>query len=349
MTNNNSQNGSTSLTTSGFAMPITIAIIVVAIVVAGVAYYAIRQPAQAGSRVNFQATNLDPLEKGHYEGWVVVGDKKISFGNFNVNEQKQLLDLSGRVITEFRTKEKVATVDVFAISIEPDNDNDPGPSPSLILFGKAVGNRANLSFGIGLNQIDFNKLSGRYILKTPTDDEPVMEKKEGEAMTGKKEEGAMMKKDETAGVWFVDPTNAPKLAASLNLPDVPLGWKYEGWAVPAGNPSLALSTGRFTKVNGSDEFSGYSSKKSPAPPFPGEDFLQNLPFGLKAPLALDDGKSLVVVSIEPDLNGIDPTGDKPSQLKPLIGKIPAGAKDTFLYNLELKKDSLPTGVASLLP
>lgn len=339
MTNNNSQ--------KGFAMPMIIAIIAVAIVVAGVAYYAIRQPAQAGSRVSFQATNLDPLEKGHYEGWIVVGEKKISFGNFNVNKDKQLVDLAGKIISEFKTKERVEKVDVFAISIEPDNDSDLGPSPSLILFGKAAGNRANLTFGTGLNQIDFNKLSGRYILKTPTDDEPVMEKKQGEAMAEKKEEGAMMKKDETAGVWFVDPTNTPKLAASLNLPDAPTGWKYEGWAVPAGDPSHALSTGRFTKVNGSDEFSGYSSKKNPAPPFPGEDFLQNLPFGLKAPLALDDGKSLVVVSIEPDLNGIDPTGDKPSQLKPLIGKIPAGAKDTFLYALELKRDSLPTGIASL--
>lgn len=94
--------------------------------------------------------------------------------------------------------------------------------------------------------------------------------------------------------------------ASLNLPDAPAGWKYEGWGVHAGiHP---ISTGKFTKANGSDEFNGYSSTRSPAPPFPGEDFIQNLPFGFKGPLALDDGKSLVVVIIEPDVNGVDPTG-----------------------------------------
>ncbi len=315
-------------------MPIIIAGIALVVVIGGIGYFATRkqpQPVAAGSSVSFQATNLDPLEKGHYEGWVVVGDKKISFGSFNINKQKQLVDLSGRAISEFRTKEKVERVDVFAISIEPDNDTDPGPSQSLILFGKATNNRADLSFGTGLNQIDFNKLSGRYVLGTPTDDPD---------------------KNETAGVWFADPTNAPKLVASLSLPDAPAGWKYEGWAVPGGlnapGGPKPISTGRFAKVSGPDEFSGYNSTKKPAPPFPGEDFIQNLPFELKGPLAMDDGESLVVISIEPDFDGVDPTGDGPSQLKPLVGKIPAGAKDHFLYNLELKKESLPTGLASLI-
>lgn len=283
----------------------------------------------AGSRINFKATNLDPLEKGHYEGWVIAKGAKISFGNFNVNKQKQLVDFAGKVITEFRTKEKVENVEAFAISIEPDNDSDPEPSKTLILFGKADGNRANLAFGAGPGQVDFNKLSGRYILGTPTDDPD---------------------KNETAGIWFADPTNFPKLAPTLDLPDAPEGWKYEGWGVHVTDAGVLhpISTGRFTKVSGADEFSGYNATRKPGPPFPGEDFIQNLPFGLKGPLAMDNGKSLVVVSIEPDLNGVDPTGDGPSQLKPLVGKIPAGAKDHFLYDLESGKESLPTGTASLI-
>jgi|GEM_PF-1100571 len=344
MTSNNSSHTRTSSLRDGqkgFATPIVIAI---ALVVAGIAYYAIQRQSEGaamkakeeaamkvkeGSRISFQSTNLDPLEKGHYEGWIIVGEKKISFGSFNVNKQKQLVDLTGKAITEFKTKEKIERADVFAISIEPDNDTDLGPSKTLILFGKAVNNRSNLAFGVGPGQTDFNKLSGRYILGTPTDDPD---------------------KNETAGVWFVNPTNAPRLVASLNLPDAPDGWKYEGWSVHVTDAGVLhpISIGRFSKVSGADEFSGYSSTKKPAPPFPGEDFIQNLPFGLKGPLAMDNGKSLVVVSIEPDLNGADPTGDGPSQLKPLIGRIPAGAKDHFLYNLEVKNDSLPTGVASLL-
>ena len=278
-----------------------------------------------GSRIDFQATNLDPLAKGHYEGWAIVGNRKVSFGKFNVNEQKQLVDLSGKLIKEFRTTEKVDNIDAFAISIEEDNDTDAGPSDSLMLFGKAENNRADLSFGAGPGQIDFTVLSGSYILGTPTDDPD---------------------KNETAGVWFLDPTDAPDLTASLNLPDAPTGWKYEGWAVHA--VIHPISTGRFTSITGSDEFDGYSSTKKPSPPFPGEDFIRNLPFGLKGPLELGDGSSVVVVSIEPDVAGVDPTGDGPFQLKPLIGKIPAGAKDHFLYKLELKKESLPTGIASLV-
>jgi len=281
--------------------------------------------ATGGSLIDFKVTNLDPLTKGHYEGWVIVGSRKISFGSFNVNEQKELVDLSGNLIKEFRIKEKVNNIDAFAVSIEEDNDTDDGPSNSLILFGNAENNSAELSFGEGPGQIDFSLLSGRFILGTPTDDPD---------------------KNETAGVWFLDPANAPDLTASLNLPQAPTGWKYEGWAVHA--VIHPISTGRFVSAIGPDEFNGYSSSKKPSPPFPGEDFLQNLPFGLKGPLELGDGSSVVVVSIEPDIDGTDPTGDGPFQLKPLIGKIPAGAKDHFLYKLELNNESLPTGIASLV-
>jgi len=277
-----------------------------------------------GSRIDFQVTNLDSLEMGHYEGWVIVGDKKISFGNFNVNERKQLVDLSGNPIEEFRTTEEVNDIDAFAVSIEADDDTDPGPSNSLILFGGAENNQANLSFGAGPGQIDFSELSGGYILATPTDDPD---------------------ENETAGVWFLDPADAPNLTASLSLPDAPKGWKYEGWAVHA--VIHPISTGRFTRVAGADEFNGYSSDRNPAPPFPGEDLIQNLPFGLDGPLDIGDGSSVVVISIEPDIDGIDPTGDGPFQLKPLIGEIPAGAEDHVLYDLNLRSESLPTGTAFL--
>ncbi len=46
MTNNNSQNGSTSLTTRGFAMPVIIAIIVLVVAAAGVGYFVTRSEPQ---------------------------------------------------------------------------------------------------------------------------------------------------------------------------------------------------------------------------------------------------------------------------------------------------------------
>lgn len=127
-----------------------------------------------GSRIDVQVDNLDPLDKGHYEGWVISGGKKISSGNFNVNKQKQLFHLSGKVIYEFKTGEKVEKAEAFAISIEPDSDSDPNPSGTIILFGKAQDNRANLAF----EAVDFNKLSGRYILATPTMNQTRMKPRE---------------------------------------------------------------------------------------------------------------------------------------------------------------------------
>ncbi len=274
-------------------------------------------PAETGTAVRFQASNLEPLAKGHFEGWVISGDSKVSFGSFNVNEQKQLVDLSGKPVNSFRTKTPVSRADAFAITIEPDNKVGDQPSPTVILFGKAASGRADLSF----QAIDFEALSGGYMLAVPTADGY----------------------PQTTGVWFVDPRSGSP-AAGLRLPDAPTGWKYEGWVVYQDHP---ISTGRFAKANGPDEFSGFSGTQHPAPPFPGEDLIQNLPFGLKSPLALNNGSTKVVVTIEPDQNGIDPTGPGPFQLKPLLATVAAGAADHIYFQLALSKATLPAGSANL--
>jgi hypothetical protein len=83
------------------------------------------------------------------------------------------------------------------------------------------------------------------------------------------------------------------------------------------------------------------------PPFPGEDYLVNAPMGLMFPIDLSDGESLAVISIEPDLGGIDPTGDAPFVVKPLVGMIPQGAEDHVNYSMDQNLASIPSGTVTI--
>lgn len=191
--------------------------------------------------------------------------------------------------------------DQFVVTIEPTPDNDPAPSGVVALAGTITGTATvNLAFGAS-----FDTAAGGFILKTPTDD-----------MTNAN--------NDEAGVWFV---SMPGPTAALTLPALPMGWVYEGWGVTQGVP---LSTGRFTDVSAADLASPHSNG---GPPFPGEDFLTDLPAGITPPVNLADGASKIVISVEPDMAGVDPTGDGPFALKPLAIDVPmnlAGGTNTAL-------------------
>ncbi|HOP07027.1 MAG TPA: anti-sigma factor [candidate division Zixibacteria bacterium] len=108
------------------------------------------------------------------------------------------------------------------------------------------------------------------------------------------------------------------------------GWKYEGWVLASsvGQASLGtftrpawlsynnpydslihgidgglISTGRFTDVFLPDESNPYSLNNH-VPPYPGEDFLQNLPNAATAPLTLvpdnNGPHGTVFISLEPN-------------------------------------------------
>ena len=245
---------------------------------------------------------LDALTLGHYEGWAIFGEEKLSTGKFNIGDQ-----------LVFQSTRDLSLADKIVVTIEPEGDVDHVPSGIVVLAGDLSGNSANLSF-----PMDFSQATGNYILATPTNGD---------------------ESDEVSGVWFLKLPPPPN--AGLSLPAVPAGWKYEGWAVNGGRP---ISTGRFTSVEGSDEFAGYSGSQD-APPFPGEDFLLNAPAGLSFPINLADGASKIVISVEPDLEGFDPTGPGPFQAKPLVADVPADANDHENYGMTLNLGSLPTGTA----
>jgi hypothetical protein len=279
--------------------------VIVIIIVAVGAYFIFSGGSGSAESLSLSFTNLEPLEKGHYEGWAIYGNEKVSTGKFNVGES-----------LTFDVGRNLKDADKIVITIEPEGDVDNIPSGVVILAGDIEsGNSVSLGF-----PIDLNSAKGTYILGTPTNGDG---------------------NDENSGIWFLKVPSP--LSASLELPDSPDGWIYEGWAVNQGKP---ISTGKFKTVTGIDDFDGYSGEQG-APAFPGEDFLENAPAGLIFPVDLADGESKAVISVEPDINGEDPTGDGPFSVKPLVGDIPSGASDHVNLQMNSNLGSVPSGRAEI--
>ncbi len=268
------------------------------------------QTTQADLPFNFSVGNLSPLESGIYEGWVVRGDAKYSFGTFNT-------DASSNIVGDLKLDNVTPQDgDKIVVTIEPVPDDSPDPSPTVVLAGDVVSGAATLSF-----PVDVSNFAGKYILATPSN---------GDNTT------------ETAGVWFLS-LETGSITTGLDLPVAPDGWIYEGWAVYNGVP---LTTGQFKDPAAADNFDGYTGPES-VPALPGEDFIVNLPEGTETPVDLANGSSKIVISLEPYINGSDPTGEGPAQVKPLVADVAAGAADHETFNMMLDTSSLPTGSASL--
>lgn len=242
-----------------------------------------------------------------YEGWLIVDGSPVSAGIFNVDANGDLSATSFEV-----NAEDLANATAYVLTIEPSPDNDPAPSSVHILAGDFSGNTANINVehasAIGTN---FTAATGEFILATPTD--------------------GSMTTDELSGVWWLDPSGPE---ASLDLPTLPDGWKYEGWAVIDGTP---VSTGTFTSVSGSDDAAPFSGTTA-GPAYPGEDFLMNAPSGLTFPTDLTNGT--IVISVEPSPDN----SAAPFLLKPLVGTVPMNATDRTLYGMNNNAENTnPTG------
>jgi hypothetical protein len=263
--------------------------------------------------IKLRVERLQRLEGAFYELWVVKGTRKESAGSFNVTDSGRLEDGFGHR-ARFFSRIDPAQADALVVTIEPLPDPDPGPSGIAILTGAPGRHDAMLRFPVNLR-----RMRGSFILATPTDSDST---------------------NETAGVWFLDPAAGP--GPSLILPQLPGGWVFEGWGVTQGHP---LTTGRFTAASGADSAAPFSGP-NPGPPFPGEDFLMNLPPEITRPVDLADGSSAIVLTLEPDLSGVDPTGEGPFSIKPLLAAVPAGAADHTSIELSLDLSTVPIGRAT---
>lgn len=268
---------------------------------------------QETGNLELNITGLEDLGANYaYEGWIVVDGTPQSAGIFTV-------DASGTPsATSFDlNKEDLEKATAYILTIEPSPDNDPNPTAVHILAGDFSGNSASLttedSRALGTN---FTTATGKYILTTPTDGNT---------------------QDENSGVWFIDNSSGSAMAG-LNLPTLPMGWQYEGWAVIDGKP---VTTGKFLSATAADESAPYSGTAVSGPAFPGEDFLQNAPSGLTFPTDLASQK--IVISVEPSPDN----SPAPFLLKPLAGDVPASATSQVVYSLmNNAAASNPTGTVS---
>lgn len=245
-----------------------------------------------------------------YEGWLIVDGDPVTTGVFTVDGSGDLSETSFDV-----NESDLASASMFVLTIEPTVDPDPAPSDVHILAGAFSGGTASLTVGhsAALGN-DFTASTGGYILATPTDG---------------------MDNNEKSGVWFLDPAAGP--GAALDLPTLPAGWAYEGWAVIDGSP---VSTGTFTDIASADLAAPFSGTMG-GPPFPGEDFLNNAPSGLSFPTDLTG--TTIVISIEPSPDN----SAAPFTLKPLVGGVPADALDHTLYGMNNNAAATnPTGTVT---
>ncbi len=234
------------------------------------------------ANLEFEFSGLENLGEGFtYQGWLVVNGEPVTTGNFNVDDNGNLSQSSFEV-----NAQDLEEASSFVVTIEPFPDNNPMPSATHILAGDFYEDRADLSIdhnaALG---IDLTTAMGKFILATLSD--------------GNENEY------EDSGVWFIDNSLAFPVQG-LDLPELPDGWIYEGWA---SINQTCISTGKFRFANESDEKNTYSNTVN-SPPFPGEDFLTNSPDGFNFPVSLKDKTVLITVEPYPD-NSSEPFAIQP--------------------------------------
>lgn len=259
------------------------------------------------SVISFTPTNLEPLgESFDYEGWLITSNGPVATGKFDINpddkDAMQMFEVN-KADADDATK--------FVLTIEPADetgDDIKNPTNIHILAGDITNNTSILSTSdqaaLGTN---FSEASAKYILATPTN---------GNATP-------------TQGIWYIDKSSG-KAMAGLKLPELPAGWKYEGWIVDNGQP---LSTGTFLKADEADSNgAGTAAGDQGFPDFPGQDYI-------------DPAKELVgktaVISVEPDPDN----SVAPFSIKPLVGTI---TNEQGMMMLDNKSaGSLPSATVSI--
>jgi hypothetical protein len=271
--------------------------------------------AEEFTRVQVFPSKLPIISRGAYELWVTTETEDISLGKFILNAEGELENSIGVIEDSiFPLPELVEEVRGGKITIS--ESLDPRTEDNvLFLEGDLSKDRVALAF-----PQSFQEASGRFMLATPTDNNTLI--------------------NERSGLWFGDVLrNNP----ALDLPALPDGWVYEGWAVLEEN--VTLTSGRFINDSSPDRFAGFSDTQGSAPGFPGEDFLKDPPVAvfpdLSFPLDLAGGR--VEITIEPETLAGDPTGAGKFPFPVLQTNIPRRAEALQFIEL-LPNEELPSSL-----
>jgi hypothetical protein len=206
--------------------------------------------------------------------------------------------------------------------------------PSIHVFlagavenGAAALSVAGLSGSAGPGLADFSGAGGAFSLGTPTDDAP----------------GAPA--NDEMGIWFRFHAGGEP---ALFLPELPPGWRYEGWVVNTLT-SQAVSTGQFL-VAGAADFDAMTwpgrGAQNTGYAVPGQDFVTANSAVAVSPKDLTAGWT-AIITLEPT----PPNVAGPSFLRILEAALPATPQvpATFQNLLNTGATSLPSGAATYTP
>lgn len=259
--------------------------------------------------LSLNITGLEDLGNDYvYEGWILVNGAPVTTGRFSVNGSGALSQTSFNI-----EKSQLDIATAFILTIEPAVGDDPQPSDVHILAGDFAGSAGTLSIAhsAALGN-DFSSISGKFILATPS---------------------TMSMSDENEGIWFLDNSSGSPMVG-LNLPTLPTGWVYEGWAIIDGKP---ISSGRFSAADMADLDNNPYKGPEGTPPFPGEDFIMGMSNGVDLSLAQHISKA--VISIEPAMDN----SPAPFTLKPLLSQDLTASSPTHTA-MDLQQNLMfPTG------
>lgn len=282
-------------------------------------------PETLGAETNKSGTltatfkNLPKLDQGHYQLWAQSQGKNQSLGGFTLTNTGALVNLDN---TPFNPKFQPGnSQSILFVTIEGGNELASQPSKSILLTGNLQDGTATLSFAA----VNLSQANGVFTLAAPT--EP-----NGES--------------QTSGIWLAKTDGRSLTAAGLNAPQAPEGWSYEA-QVKYKDQIVAI--GRFTNPNSKDSLSIFTPNSDLVPNYPGEDYLEGAPsrLGLEFPTNLATGEWKLIVSIEPDQGGTDPTGDDIFFLQPFTADIVKDAEAHKEYPLKLDITSFPSGTITL--
>jgi hypothetical protein len=257
--------------------------------------------------MTLQSDNFPTIQLGHYAIWGRKDDNSVVFIKRFNSIDNQLKNLDGSDLTELYL-EGLDDIQSIFVTIESEGDRDETPNDFVLMDSEIVQNRAELIF-----DLDIPESENYFILATPTDGNSTI--------------------NEMSGLWFKDEVDE---LPGLKLPNSPQKFKYEARII---NPVVerALYLGRFDNVKEEDNSKIYSLS-SEGFKFPGEDLLRNLPEPLEAPLNLANGNYQIIVSLEPDSDGIDNTGEDVF-LRLLSLEIPRNSAE--LQNIPMNTDYKP--------
>lgn len=280
------------------------------------------QPATStGTRVQLAVAHLPPIkrEQGHYALWATT-DATTSVGQpFLVADDGALTTLEGAAWDgRVAWAGYGAPLDRVLLTQEPPTSTDRTPAKQTILTGSYAQGKAPLALAAPFEPGALEAASGSYVLDNPSTDSL----------------------SDMNGVCFM---NERRNGGGLLLPfPPPADWGYETWIELKGH---MLPLGKFVDPDGPDDWNGYSAR---TPPFPGEDFDQNLPAGIETGFNLPDLRGAkLVVSVEP--RSLNREEVYPSAIRVFEATIPADAEHYKGYAMRnVAAEGLPNGTVTAL-